>query len=163
MKTTYRVKNEHGEPIAFAGTDGVGVDFLRENHRQPGNTLWRRTDEDEASADKRRLDWISATQKRGASCHFYQGSHDVRAACDTNSSPPAPTETELDWDTLEPLPQVWTWQPNGLVWIASIRPPGSGNSDPFDDVCFGRFATGATEQSAIRNLREIQAAIKALK
>lgn len=151
MKTIYFAKNASGNMIG--GSYGCGVNFIRANYRKAGDTLWRRVEEDDAAADKRRLNWITEWNRTGRHEIWSRDESGV-SFCDRCSLPPTPVETELDWDTLEPMPEIETSQfPQGF-WNARIK-----NNGPIL-YSTGMETTGATRESAIRNLREIQAAIK---
>ena len=132
---------------------------LRENFRRNGNALWQRQTETPEEAAVRRMaaldGWKLDRRDTRAPNELTFGQF-----ADRLSPPPAATECQVDWDTLEPVKEVpvWQWAKSG-VWIAGQdyrQWVDEEGSESIDSLLWGRIATGHTRESALRNLAELQ-------
>ena len=163
MKTEYQVRNED----KTEWTDDI--QHLRENCRTNGATLWRHQSETEEEANKRRLDFLDTffsepSTKEGCDKYAIGWGEPIRSYCDRLCPPPATTEVQVDWDTLEPVPEVFVEFLGGSgLYIARGREPwpNLGSYERcLQRLCYGEAAIGPTRETALRNLAEFQAARK---
>lgn len=165
MKTEYQVRFHTISPTEWI-TD---VDLLRKSARPISTArLWRRQTETTEEAAVRRMAALDKWHK-GPSIGFCREVETMSEFADRLSPPPAATETQVDWDTLEPVKEVPVWQSRwGYIWYAGItkddlhkltngeafaKVTGEGKDPPI-------FAIGHTRESALRNLAELQSVRK---
>lgn len=171
MKTEYMVKVPEGNLITEWTSD---VQHLRENFRTAGATLWRHQSETAEEAAVRRMNFIEHSaaetipQPNGDRIARIPCGSTVSAEIDRLCPPPATTEVQVDWDTLEPVRDVPAWDFLG-VWVAGIEKESFDKKDDTDLVnlllgtmkeVFPNAAIGPTRETALRNLAEFQAAKK---
>jgi hypothetical protein len=129
-------------------------------------TLWQVERESEAEAAVRRMSYLEEKFNKmdrdevGVLTLKLRTSHlPLSGAIDSECPPPAPKETQLDWNTGEPIRAVKTWQESSGVWLACVS-----DSSPARIFCSclvsGKMASGHTRDAAIANLNAIQQAIK---
>lgn len=168
MKTEYQSRTDGGNPLPGGWT--TDLTFLRENYRRSLNTLWKRETETPEEADKRRLEWLEVFYKHftnpPSSLAFKPKTHSetARQWIDQNCPPPPAIETQIDWDTLEPINNVPVWVCDGL-WVAGVSKKEFQCEDY--GISLGRLtgsfgtpiptaAIGSTRENALRNLAELQ-------
>ena len=81
------------------------------------------------------------------------------AFADRLSPPPVATETQVDWDTLEPVKEVPVWNLLPWIWIAGVSESeyqSEPNGVTLKNLVYGTYAIGHTRESALRNLAELQ-------
>ncbi len=113
---SYLVKDGPNQ-YEFAGQEGRQL-ALAYRSRNPHPTLWQVEKESEAEADKRRLDFLQSRLSGGSEFVFFQTN--IREYCDKFCPPPAPKETQLDWNTGEPINRVPVWRHKFGRWIAGV-------------------------------------------
>jgi hypothetical protein len=160
MKTHYEVR---GTPFyKFVRIE------LEDKHRwsiHPDATLWRVERESDEEAAVRRMKHLSHVEKtQGTTVIFLSDSGKTLADRIDEKCPPPAKETQLDWNTGEPIETVHCWQlPSGL-FMASIHSVEECrmNGDNSNFVLFmnGLAATGGTEQAARINLAQVRIASK---
>jgi len=163
MKTEFQVRFPNSRPTEWI-TD---VDHLRENARQLSTAqLWRRETETPEEAAVRRMDWMEKRAKdlmpwpdNCIKMTIPKGST-VSAEVDRLSPPPQPTETQVDWDTLEPIKEVPVWElPAHKIWISGVL-AGTWHHEAmvqsFHRLIQGKCAIGSTRENALRNYEELQ-------
>lgn len=159
MKTLFQCRLH---PDRSLWTDDV--QHLRENYRITGATLWRREFETDEEAAVRRMNWLNnSVSPQGVAVFRADVDKSFAETIDRKCPPPATTEVQVDWDTLEPVPVIHTMAMENGLWIAGIR-----QSD-FEDLSIsqvnimlthGNAAIGPTRETALRNLAEMQAVKK---
>jgi hypothetical protein len=148
---TYEVRGINGT---------VSVKNIEEGCRlkAPDRTLWRVEKESEQEAATRRMkaleEWILLKNP-----YKYRMPGQTLSEFADLLSPTTRTETQLEWETGEPLTSVKWWVMHSGLYIATISTPRI-DWEMIGDIIHGMAATGATEESARRNLAEIQAALK---
>jgi len=117
----YQARMPHGTPCGPWTTDFV---FTQENHRFDGATLWCRQSETKEEAAVRRMaaldDWHDKDGVAQISVATPSGMETMSEFADRLCPPPPSTETQVDWDTLEPVPEVPVFDLGGGVWIAGV-------------------------------------------
>lgn len=154
MKTEYKIK---------AGTQSgewtTDIQFLRENYRRDGNTLWRRETETPEEAAVRRWSVVEKYERQEVeSRRFLEALHNWT---DRLSPPPTATECQVDWDTLEPVEEVPVWQFSfaPFLWVAGVDSKTyhkETDTETLNRMAYGKSAYGHTRESALRNLAELQ-------
>jgi len=138
----------------------MDLKYLQENHRHPLATLWRRETETTEEAAVRRM---AALDKWRLDKNDLRGAHigeTMSSFADRLSPPPQPTETQVDWDTGEPIEEVPVWElPAHKVWISGVL-AGTWHHETmvqsFHRLIQGKCAIGSTRENALRNYEELQ-------
>ena len=153
MKTEFKIKNGS---LHMEWTTDLG--HLRENFRRNGNALWQRQTETPEEAAVRRMaaldGWKLDRRDTRAPNELTFGQF-----ADRLSPPPAATECQVDWDTLEPVKEVPVWQFPWGIWVAGVKEDQylrEENTVSLRRMAYGRSAYGHTRESALRNLQELQ-------
>lgn len=159
MKTEYQVRFQNAGPTEWI----ADFDLLRKSARHiPTGKLWRRQTETTEEAAVRRMAALDKWHK-GPSIGFCREVETMSEFADRLSPPPAATETQVDWDTLEPVKEVPVWKFVGGQWLAGIQMEkwhGIRQVDVYKYMRDAEFAIGHTRESALRNLAELQSVRK---
>jgi len=158
MKTEYQARNKAGHYRTEWTPDAT---HLRNNCRiTPADTLWRRQSETEPEAAVRRMAALDKWWRdKDSPMRLHYESDTPATFADRLSPPPTATETQVDWETLEPVKDVpvWSW---ASFWVAGIDEPTWSNTGDgrinLEWICKGHAAIGHTRESALRNLAELQ-------
>jgi len=161
MKTEYRVRTSNGV-VCGPWTKDIG--FFRENFRDACTNLWRRETETPEEAAVRRMAALEKSYEQGTD-ERRKSNECFSTFADRLSPPPAATECQVDWDTLEPVKEVPVWQGVNGVWVAGVEKDEFQRED--DGASLGRLtgffgnriptaAIGSTRENALRNLAELQ-------
>jgi len=161
MKTEYQPRGAVAGPVW-----SEDVQFLRENCRQSGVTLWRRETETPEEAAVRRWNWIESREKEtralpnGTKVLNSLPDWSFAQSIDKFCPPPPTTEVQVDWDSLEPVKEVPVWFSDlKKVWAAGIE-KDRWICLPFSEMAHlitsGKVAIGSTRENALRNLAELQ-------
>lgn len=144
-----------------------GVDFCRKNYRTSGNTLWRRQSETAEEAAIRRMAALHIVPDYRIPAGMITPEQ-INTFLDGRIPPPATTEVQVDWDTLEPVPEIPVWEFEG-IWIAGVYEREflrESKIESFHRLVgntvdqYPTVAVGPTRETALRNLAEFQAAKK---
>jgi hypothetical protein len=162
MKTHYEVRDE-GRTYQFAGVGGKEA-ALNYRSRTANPTLWQVERESDEEAAVRRMGWLEKELRDGKSFQFESFGVSFAEYVDKHCPPPAPKETQLDWNTGEPIETIEAKRSPSGLWFAFSMSHNEwlklDDSESFYAVNGGRAATGPTQQAAIANLRAIRASLK---
>jgi len=153
MKTEYQARHP-GDKGHGSWTDDLN--FLKESFRADRLQLWRRETESPEEAAVRQINWLEKANLAGNV--FIPDRVSVIQQIDKCCPPPQATETQVDWDTGEPIKEVPVWQIGG-VWLAGqiIEYADKCSSWALWTLCTqGKLAIGSTRENALRNLAELQ-------
>jgi hypothetical protein len=163
MKTEYQARFPNSRPTEWI----KDVDYLRENARHLLTAqLWRRETETPEEAAVRQMAALGVYWEKANSgqcvAASYQG-ETIAQFADRLSPPPPTTETQIDWDTLEPIKEVPVHKMDNGLFIAGVdycKFEEMGVYSLNVNLTHGDFAIGSTRENALRNLRELQEAKK---
>jgi hypothetical protein len=140
-----------GQAITFSDLASA----LKHKSSPPHPTLWQIERESETEAAVRR--WKAV--RHGV--FELRGGESLEDMADRFSPPPLPKETQLDWNTGEPIEAVHCWQiPSGLFMAANVSESefkARQSNVNYLSVLEGRSVTSTTRDAAIANLRAIRA------
>lgn len=169
METVFEVRS----PRIICRTH-IKTEALRFQPKNESDTLWQIMRESKAEAAVRRMNWIEQAIKNGGTlllgptlglvtekkAMVMPLSQYIDAAC-----PPPPTEeTQLDWNTGDPMVIIHSWPLESGAWIASFHSESSLKNmsviDTYLSLLNGRSAISTFKDAAIANLRAMSALLK---
>lgn len=158
---TYEVRNSNPAEASFKRILINLKDRESWNPRSDSVTLWQVERESEAEAAVRRMNWLG---KFWHQVELATG-ESLASMVDRLCPPPAPSETQLDWDTGDPIETHEEREMKPGLWISTTFKQMNGVifGPSFQDsiaLSQGLAATGPNKDAAYANLRAIRASLK---